>query len=100
VIWDLPELIRSKKKFFIDNSGRAFIYEKTMLSKLKTYQIKRIDLKETKSILWLVGWHTPFTIPRPPYGNPHYVRMLHMNGAPWIVYDYVRQPEKDTYRRV
>lgn len=97
---DLPSFIRAKKKFFIDSSGRPFEYVKTLRSKLKTYRIKKIEKKETASLLWLYGWPTPFTIPRPPANDPAFVRMLHIGEAPWLIYDYVRQPEKDTYRRV
>lgn len=100
MIRDLPSFIRAKKKFFIDSKGIPFEYQKTTNSKLKCYKIKRIEKKEVVSILWLYGWPTPFTIPRPPSGSPEYVRMLHISGAPWIVYDYVRRPVKDTYRRV
>ena len=99
-ILDIPDLTHCRTKFFIDNEGRPFIYEKLIRSKLKSYRIKKIDLKDSASVVWVYDWPTPFTVPRPPQGNPEYVRLLHYNGAPWIIYDYVRQPTKDTYRRV
>lgn len=97
---DVSDLIHCKTKNFIDSSGTPFTYVKEYSSLLKCYRIKRIDRKETASILWLYDWPTPITIPRPPLNNPEYVRLLHVNGAPWIVYDYVRCQVKDTYRRI
>jgi hypothetical protein len=96
----IPDLIQCKTKFFIDNSGYAFIYQKTYNSKLKCYKIKGVELKDTASLLWIEGCSSPFTIPRPPLNNPSYVRILHYEGEPWIIYDYVRTRLKDTYRRV
>lgn len=99
-VMTLPDLTHARTKFFIDSNGKPFIYEKTITSKLKTYRIKKIEPKETASLLWLYDWPTPFTLARPPTGNPEWVRFLHLEGAPWIVYDYVRERVKDTYRRV
>lgn len=89
-----------KGKCFIDNSGRPFIYEKTLSSKLKCYKIKKIEKKDTASLVWLYDVNTPFTIPRPPLDNPGWARILHLGPSPWMLYDYVSQPVKDTYRRV
>jgi hypothetical protein len=101
MVLGIPDLIQAKNKFFIDSSGYVFIYEKTLRSKLKAYRIKRVELKETKSLIWLYDWPTPFTVARPPAGDPEWVRFLHYQGSPWIVYDYVRPPlPKETYRRV
>jgi hypothetical protein len=96
----LPDFIQAKTKFFIDSNGKPFIYEKTYSSKLVSHRIKRIDKKEVASLLWLNDWPAPFTLERPPAGDPEFVRFLHLNGAPWIIYDYVRNPTKTTYRRV
>lgn len=99
-IFTLSDLIQAKAKIFIDNEGNPFIYQKTYNSPLKCYKIKRIEQKEIASLLWLEGWPTPFTIPRPPLNSPRYVRMLHYKGVPWLVYDYVYNKVKNTYRRV
>jgi hypothetical protein len=99
-VLDIPGLIQCKTKIFIDNVGEPFLYEKTYNSRLKTYRIKGYEPKNTASLLWLQGCSSPFTIPRPPVGNPGFARVLHYNGEPWLLYDYVRIPQKDTYRRV
>lgn len=99
-ILDVPALIHAKTKVFVDNNGIPFIYVKTYNSLLRTYKIKRIDQKEVASLLWLYDNPSPITIPRPPMNNPDYVRLLHVNGSPWTIYDYVRERVKDTYRRI
>lgn len=99
-VFNLPQLIQCKTKCFIDNKGKAFVYMKTYRSKLKCYRIKRIDRKEIHSLMWLKDVPFPITIERPPLDNYDWVRMLHYEGEPWLVYDYVRSPTKDTYRRV
>lgn len=99
-IFTIPDLIQCKTKFFVDSEGNPFIYQKTYNSRLKSYRIKNIEKKEVASLLWIQGYPSPFTIPRPPLDLLPFVRMLHYEGNPWLVYDYVRTPPKDTYRRV
>jgi hypothetical protein len=99
-VLSIQELIQCKTKFFIDREGTPFIYVKTYNSRLKCYKIKRIERKEVASLLWLHECSAPFTIPRPPLDNPPFVRLLHYEGEPWLLYDYVWQAEKPTYRRV
>lgn len=99
-VMGLPDLIQCKTKNFIDSKGKVFTYMKTLNSKLKSYPIRKIEKKEVASLLWLKGIPSPFTIERPPVGDPEYARVLHLFGEPWLVYEYTRSPEKDTYRRI
>lgn len=94
------DLIRSNKKFYIDNNGRLLTYTKTLNCKLSCYSIIKIDKKDKASLLWLKNINSPFTIDRPPIHNFSYVRLLHLGNNPWMIYDYVRFPVKDTYRKV
>lgn len=96
----IPDLIQCKTRFFIDKFGKPFVYEKSIRSALKSYRIKSIELKGSASLLWLHGIPSPFTIERPPIGEPEYVRILHYQNKPWLIYDYVRSASKATYRRV
>jgi len=96
----LHDLLHAKQKTFIDSRGTPFVYEKTKSSKLKCYRIRSIEPKESASLLWLHGIDFPFTIPRPPLGDPAWARVLHLGPTPWLLYDYVSHPTKDTYRRV
>lgn len=97
---NISDLVSCRNKIFVDNSGYYFTYLKTKHLKLKSYRIKKIEPKEVKSLLWVYNWPTPFTIDRPPAGDPSYVRFLEYEGAPWIIYDYSRESKKTTYRRV
>lgn len=97
---DFPSMLASKKKIFIDSAGTPFIYNKTMNSPLIHHKIKRIELKELISIVWLNSVPSPFTIPRPPYDDPQWARVLYYKGAPWLIYDFASQRGKDSYKRV
>jgi hypothetical protein len=99
-VMDVSSFLKRSDKHWIDCKGKPFTYLKTQSSPLKTYKIKRIDRKGTASLLWVHGWDTPFTIARPPFGELEWVRLLHLGDIPWLVYDYVWQPQKPTYRRV
>ncbi len=99
-VTNVHDLLKAKHKNFIDSNGKPFIYEKTLTSRLKCYKINQIEKKDTASLLWLSGVNHPFTIPRPPIDNPGWARVLHLGPSPWMLYDYMSQPVKDTYRRV
>lgn len=97
---DFQSMLSSKKKIFIDSAGEPFIYNKTLNSPLIHHKIKRIQLKDTKSIVWLNLVPSPFTIPRPPYGDALWARVLYFKGTPWFIYDFASERGKDSYKRV
>lgn len=99
-VFDIYSLLHCKQKNFIDSNGTPFIYEKTVSAKLKSYKIRKVEKKEKASLLWLHEVNYPITIPRPPLNNPGWARMLHLGPSPWLLYDYVSCPTKDTYRRI
>jgi hypothetical protein len=95
-----PSMLASKKKIFIDSKGTPFIYTKTNTCPLKYHRVKRIELKDDLSTVWLEDIPNPFTIPRPPYGDARYARVLYFNGYPWLIYDFALQRGKDSFKRV
>lgn len=97
---DFSSMLQSKHKLFIDSNGMPFVYERTINSPLIHHTIKRIDPKETHSIVWLTNIPYPMSIPRPPYGDARYARVLYYKGSPWMLYDFVTERGKDSYRRV
>lgn len=97
---DFSAMIQSKKTIFIDSKGVPFKYLKTKSCPLIHHQVVSIEYKDTKSIIKLKGVHTPFTIPRPPYGDARYARVLHMDKVPWMLYDFTTYKGKDSVRRV
>jgi hypothetical protein len=98
--FNIPSMLHAKTKNFVDAKGKPFILEKTLSSRLSCYKINSVEKKNTASLLWLDGINFPVTVPRPPQPDLQYARMLHIKEQPWIIYDYVRDRVKDTYRRV
>lgn len=99
-IIDFPSMLKSHAPAFIDSKGKVFTYEKTYSSKLITYRIAKVVKKEVASLLYLQGIQTPFSIPRPPPPEYEWARVLHIEDRPWLLYDYVRDYLKPTYRRI
>lgn len=97
---DFNSLLNSNSKIFIDSNGTPFIYRKTITSPLIHHTIEKIELKGDHSVVWLDKVHSPMSIPRPPYGDARYARVLYFKGFPWMIYDFVMERGKDSYRRV
>lgn len=97
---DFQSMLKSKHKIFIDSGGSPFIYRRTINSPLIHHTVERIEPKGDSSIVWLKNINHPITIPRPPYGDARYARVLYYKGFPWLIYDFATQRGKDSYRRV
>ena len=97
---DFQSILQSKHKIFIDSNGTPFIYKRTVNSPLIHHAVDRVEPKETCSIVWLKNVDYPMTISRPPYGDARYARVLYHKGFPWLLYDFVLEKGKDSYRRV
>ena len=93
-------LMKQKTKYFIDNSGRPFIYEKIEFAKLKYLKIKKIDYKTKACLLCVHGCSFPFTIPRPPEPGYTWAGILHIRDNPWLLYEYAEEKLKDTRRKI
>ena len=93
-------LLKQANKNFIDSKGTPFTYEKTHFCKLKYYKIRRVELKEVASLLWVHGTRAPFTIPRPPEEGRKWAGVLHMGNTPWLLYEYSKIQLKNTRRKV
>jgi hypothetical protein len=89
-----------KYKFYLDSAGKVFIYQKTKSQELKHYKIKRVEKKDTKSLIWFFDIPFPIEATRPPNEKFPYARILCLNGHPWFVYDFVLEKGKDTKRKV
>lgn len=93
-------IIKQTKKTFIDTEGTPFIYEKTENCSLKYYKIRKIEQKESASVLWVKGLSFPFKIPRPPINGLQWAGILHRKGIPWMLYEYSDCKKSDTRRKV
>lgn len=99
-ILDVPGLINSKWKIFIDSVGTPFIYNKTITAPLIYHQVRKIEQKDSCSVLWVKGSRHGFILQRPPYGDPRWARLLYYKGVPWTVFDFQLTRNKDSRRRV
>lgn len=93
-------ILKQTGKNFIDSKGDPFIYDKTLMCKLKYYKIRKVDRKEVASLLWVKGINFPFTIPRPPEEGRTWAGILHLNNIPWMLYEYSEEKLKDTRRKI
>jgi len=93
-------LLKQSTKYFIDNKGMPFIYEKTKFAKLKYLKIKEVQLKDTAALVKVKGYNAPFTVPRPPTTGYDWAGVLHLNGFPWMVYEFSETKLKDSRKKV
>lgn len=97
---DFASLLQSKATCFIDSKGTPFVYTKTMTSPLIHHRVSKIELKDTCTVVTLANIPYAFKLPRPPYGDPVWARVLYYKGAPWLIYDFTSVKGKDTHKRV
>ena len=93
-------LLKQNTKYFIDNTGKPFIYEKTKMMTLKYMKIDKIVQKDVASLIYVKGHRVPFTVPRPPETGYTWAGILHIKGLPWMLYEYSETKLKDTKRKV
>jgi len=93
-------LLKQRTKYFIDNTGRPFIYEKTTMLPLKYLKISKVELKTSATLITVKGYNAPFTVPRPPETGMTWAGVLHLKGLPWMLYEYSETKLKDTRRKV
>lgn len=93
-------ILKQTTKYFIDNNGVPFLYEKTKMLPLKYLHIEKVTNKGSASLLTIKGQRTPFTVPRPPSDGYDWAGILHLSGLPWMLYEYSETKLKDTKRKV
>ena len=99
-ITDKIGLLKHTKNIFIDNNGVPFLYEKTRSASLKYHKIRKVERKNSASVVWLKGINFPFKIPRPPSVDTTWAGVLYLSGIPWILYEYSEFQKSDTRRKV
>lgn len=99
-ILDFPSMIGSNYTIFIDSNGTPFKYKKTLTCKLIYHLVEKIHLKESCSLVKCTGVPFLLEIPRPPYGDARWARVLYFGDAAWMLYDFTTHRGKDSYRRV
>jgi len=93
-------ILKQRTRHFIDNAGKPFMYEKRRFAQLKYLKIKKVQQKDTASLIWVRGHNSPFTVPRPPEDGYTWAGVLHLHGLPWVLYEYSETKLKDTRKKV
>lgn len=96
--YSIPFLLRHK--YYIDSAGKPFIYEKTVSMRLKYHLVKRIEKKESVSIVWLYGIGFPLEVRNPPLDSAKHCRVLYLHSVPWLIYDFTTTNGRDTIRKI
>jgi hypothetical protein len=91
-------LIKQPGGPFIDSAGKCFLYEKTKFGRVEYFEIKDIDYRGNLCVLRAKGINSAFTIPRPPKPGFTWVGILHLDGLPWVLYEYA-ESKLDSIRR-
>ena len=76
------------------------MYMKTKFFDLKYLKITEVIRKDTASLIRVKGCRTPFTVPRPPSHGMQWAGILHLQGLPWMLYEYSEEKLKDTKKKV
>jgi len=97
---DLVSIIRRPSGSYIDSLGKMFTYTKTKFVSLKYSKIRKVEAKDTHSVLWISGFNFPFKIPRPPNPKFTWAGILYVNGYPWQLYSYSETKVKDSIRKI
>jgi len=97
---DIPSFLKSAGKNFIDSHGKLFNYEKTKMADLKYHLIKKVQARNTVSIVWIEDINFPFTVLRPPEASMRYAGILYEKTYPWLLYEYCEFWKKDTKRKI
>ena len=97
--YSIPELL--KHKSWVDSSGKILEYQKTKVVALKHHLIKKVEKKDTCSIIWVSGVPFPFEVRNPPSDLAKYCRILYSDKVnPWLIYDFTIEKGKDTVRKI
>ncbi len=99
-IEDFGGLMKHRGRFYIDSTGKFFIYEKSKSAKLKYHLIGKLEQKDVATLMWIQGIPFPFELPRPPDHTMRYAGILYINDKPSFVYEFSSTLKKDSWRKI
>lgn len=97
---DFNSMIKGSNRIFIDSNGTPFVYKKTINAPLVHHMITSVTPSGDHSVVRFKNIIYPMSIPRPPYGDARWARILYFKGSPWMIYDFVTDKGKDSFKRV
>ena len=95
----IAQLIRSKHKIFIDNTGKLFEYTKVERVALEYYKVKKVKQQEDGCILFFEGLDNPIQVPTKIAYGINYVGFL-ITKLGYIPYEYNEEFKQDTWRKI
>lgn len=99
-IFNIYQLINSKRKVFIDSVGKVFRYKRTKRADLLYRKIKKVKRIEDKGYLaYIEGISAPIIIPALFYTKQLYAGVLVYNGS-YILYELTDEAKEDTWRKI
>jgi len=93
-------LVKHRGYIYIDSNGTLFSYKKEKYFLLKYHKIRRVDMKDVASLLWLEGINFPIEIERPPAEEYIWAGIIWKNKIPWFFYEYSTEWKKDAKRKI
>ena len=97
---DPISLIYSGKRYFIDNLGKVFEYQKTKFEQIKYHKIIKIIDRETVSLIKCAGIDTLIPVRRPPPEWATWAGILYIGEFPWYVVLYSDKQEKASRKKI
>jgi hemin uptake protein HemP len=99
-VFNLDQLLQSKRKIFIDNKGVLFKYKKTKRAELIYREIKKVKRVEDEGILVYANKiPVPIEVPTMLYSKQKYIGLLNYNGG-YILYELTDDKKEDTWRKI
>lgn len=93
------DIVKDHPKYMIDSNGKIFSYEKTEYHPVKCVKIKKKEIKETHTRLWLEKVNFAFIVDSPPYGK-EWAQVLYLENRPWLLYDLLEEKQKEVKRKI
>lgn len=93
------DLVRDNPPVMIDSSGRLFKYNKTQFETVRSYKIKKKELRETHTRVWLHSVNFCFIVSSPPSGK-EWAQVLTLNNRPWLLYSFSEERQKEFKRKI
>lgn len=93
------DLIRENPTTLIDSNGNIFSYEKTQFEKIKSYSIRKKELKGDHTLIWLRSVNFPFLVARPPIGKA-WAQVLTLQNHPWLLWGFSEEKLPEFRRKI
>jgi|TARA_Y100001938_G_C8033444_1_gene401979 hypothetical protein len=99
-VHDIPSLLKSSSKRFINSEGEVFSYEKTRMVPLRYHLIYKVQNRDIVSLVWIEDINFPFEVPRPPSPLMRWAGILYEKNYPWLLYEFSEEWKKDSKRKI